>query len=79
MDHPLLHESVRFQMAFTISPFKRTLELRPTTLRPPPAKPEADGDSAPRTPARSGFYVAVDEFAGLDRLDRVELDDEAAE
>jgi hypothetical protein len=24
----------------------------------------------------SGFYVVVDEFAGLDRLDRAELDDD---
>jgi hypothetical protein len=70
-------------MAFITSPFKRTLELRPATLRPPSknegTKRDSGTDPAGRKPARSGFYVAVDEFAGLDRLDRVELDDEPTE
>jgi len=45
---------------------RRTLEFRSPAFRnAEPARKEH----------KSGFFVAVDEFAGIDRLDRDELDD----
>jgi hypothetical protein len=47
---------------------RKTLELRPGVPRnpEPTVRQERRG---------SGFYASVDEFAGLERLDRDELDD----
>ena len=52
---------------------RRTLEFRSPALRNnAPAQPAA-------APRKSGFYVSVDEFAGIDQLDRAELDDDDAD
>ena len=48
---------------------RRTLEFRSPAFRnAEPARKE-------RNEHRSGFFPTVDEFAGLERLDRDELDD----
>ncbi len=49
----------------------------------PPERPTSDTPpgklSAPeRAPRKSGFYERSDPYAGLDRLDRPELDDDEA-
>ena len=54
----------------TMSPMqspRKTLELRPSVPR----------DPKPLT-RESGFFPSVDEFAGLERLDREELDEDEA-
>ena len=91
MDQRLLDWTSGLKMFFNSSP-RRTLEFRPPSSQrkpsvPAPAPVERPAErneraepsparDAKRFPARSGFYTAVDEFKGLENLDRIELDDE---